>query len=142
VKIQLLFFVVIFSLASCGNSSSEVEEQPATADEETTAAKKSPVELEFKKGITQQRPARETVDNTAGRESQLTTMTMDGSSEAAFVASLEKFQEAAPTSEYRKLKSAIQYLEVYDLSARGNKAKLYKNLNGLTAEEIIALTQR
>ena len=83
------------------------------------------------KGITQVRAGEGKANNELheDRESQLIVMKMDGSSEAAFEESLKKLQETAPTDEYKSVKSAIQYLLVYDLNARGNKAKLYSKLD-------------
>ena len=98
--------------------------------------------IKKERGITQVRKRPEEVELHEDRESQLSVLTMDGSSEAAFEESLKQLQETAPTAEYRSVKSAIQYLLVYDLNTRGNKAKLYAKLDGKTPEEIIAMAKR
>lgn len=141
-KIQLLFFAVMLAMASRGlpaTDSAPVPDQPA---QETPQTEKTSQIVKPVRGITQVRGRREELEMHEDRDSQLNTFILDGSSEAAFEASLKQLQETAPTLEYRSVKSAIQYLLVYDLSARGNKEKLYKKLNGKTAEEIIALAKR
>ena len=126
-------------MVGCGNASSDLVESEAKSSEESTK-QDNPAEVTKKKPIINQVRAKdEVIKMHEDRDSQLTTFVFDGSSEAAFEASLKEFQESAPTSEYRLLKSTLQYLLVYDLNARGNKGKLYNNLNGKTAEEIIAL---
>ena len=139
VKIHLFFLTLMLSIAGCGNAASKDEDAAAGSSEETSKQDK-PAEVANKKPITNQvrgEEVEEVVEMHEDRDSQLTTFVFDGSSETAFEAGLKEFQEAAPTEEYRTLKSALQYLLVYDLSARGNKAKLYSNLNGKTAQQII-----
>ena len=43
---------------------------------------------------------------------------------------------------YKKIKNAMQYLLVYDLSVGNNEEKLYQKLNGRTPEQIIAKMKR
>lgn len=62
---------------------------------------------------------------------------MDGSSVEAFEASLEEVQPQMTEAEFITLNNALDYLLVYDLSARRDRAKLYANLDGLTGEQII-----
>jgi len=62
---------------------------------------------------------------------------VDGTSLEAFEASLADIKTKATAAEYQSLESAIQYLMVYDLSAKRDKTKLAANLNGQTGEEIV-----
>jgi len=62
---------------------------------------------------------------------------IDGSSLEAFEASLARIKESASEADYITLENAIQWLLVYDLSAGNDKAKLAKNLDGLTGDEVI-----
>lgn len=131
-------------MASCGNPTAENAVAAAEPAEETQEVQ-SPAPAEVEKtarGITQVRESHEVVDMHEDRESQVATFKMDGSTEAAFEESLKALQESAPTEEYRSVKSAIQYLLVYDLNTRGNKTKLYAKLDGKTPEEIIAMAKR
>ena len=99
--------------------------------------------VDTREGTAEQSPAQSPDENGASiKTRQVDTLIMDGSSVESFEASLKQFQELAPASEYDKLKGAIQYLQLYDLGSRGNKAKLYQKLDGLTANEITALIKR
>ena len=62
---------------------------------------------------------------------------VDGSSLEAFNNSLEKIKEQTRIPEYTTLTGAIDYLMVYDLSAKKDRARLAKNLDGLTGAEIV-----
>ncbi len=62
---------------------------------------------------------------------------VDGSSVEAFDNSLQIIKAKTTASEYSTLKGALSYLMIYDLSAKRNRAKLAKNLDGLTGEQIV-----
>jgi len=62
---------------------------------------------------------------------------LDGSSLEAFNKSLESIKGKTVGTEYTTLTSAINYLLVYDLGAKGSRATLAQRLNGLTGEQII-----
>ena len=62
---------------------------------------------------------------------------VDGSSLDAFNESLATIKAQAKEPNYISLEEAIKYLMVYDLGAQGDKAKLAKNLDGLTGDQII-----
>ena len=62
---------------------------------------------------------------------------VDGTSLETFEESLAEIKNKATAEEYQTLENAIQYLMVYDLSAKRDKAKLAANLNGQTGEEIV-----
>ncbi|MBT8052409.1 MAG: hypothetical protein KJN69_00780 [Gammaproteobacteria bacterium] len=62
---------------------------------------------------------------------------MDGTSLAAFEASMARVKRHTDESSYKTLENAIEYLLVYDLSARRDKTRLAANLNGLNGYEII-----
>lgn len=132
----------MFATASWGDPATDSESEPDQLTQEAPLPESPTGVVKPSRGITLVRGSKEEVEMHEDRDSQLTTFILDGSSEAAFEASLKQLQETAPTIEYRSVKSAIQYLLVYDLNARGNKEKLYKKLDGKTAEEIIALADR
>jgi hypothetical protein len=64
-------------------------------------------------------------------------MPLDGSSLEAFEQSLEKVKANTSEANYTTLRNAIDYLLMYDLSARRDKTKLAANLNGLTGNEVV-----
>ena len=62
---------------------------------------------------------------------------LDGSSVEAFDKSLARVKEYASPKDYTTLVNAIDYLMVYDLAAKRDKAKLVSHLDGLTGHEVI-----
>lgn len=64
-------------------------------------------------------------------------MPLDGTSLAAFDASLAKVERNTSPDNYKALTNAIDYLMIYDLSARGNREKLAANLNGQTGFQVV-----
>jgi hypothetical protein len=64
-------------------------------------------------------------------------MTLDGTSLAAFDASMEEIKRNTDEQSYKTLTNAIEYLLVYELSAQKNKEKLALVLNGLTGYEVL-----
>jgi len=78
-------------------------------------------------------------DTTRNAEStdNMSAISFDGSSEDSFNEGLDKFQAMASSKEYNELTNSLKYLLVYDFSTRGNKARLYKSLDGMTPAEII-----
>jgi hypothetical protein len=63
---------------------------------------------------------------------------LDGTSLQAFDQSLIRVKAYSEPEQYQSLLKAIDYLMVYDLSARGDRAKLAANLNGLTGYEVLS----
>jgi hypothetical protein len=63
---------------------------------------------------------------------------LDGSSLEAFDASLARVKSLSSPEDYKTLEAAIDYLLVYDLAARRDKAKLAARLNGLNGYEVVA----
>ena len=63
---------------------------------------------------------------------------VDGTSLETFDASLAKIKQETTAAEYTTLTNAIDFLLVYDLSAKRDRAKLAAVLNGETATQIIA----
>ncbi len=63
---------------------------------------------------------------------------LDGSSLAAFDASLARVKLHTPAESYLTLENAIDYLLVYDLGAKKNRETLAARLNGLTGYQVIA----
>ncbi|HLF30103.1 MAG TPA: hypothetical protein VI566_03640 [Xanthomonadales bacterium] len=64
-------------------------------------------------------------------------MPIDGSSLEAFDASLAEIKKNSTTTDYTTLENAIEYLLVYDLSAKRSRAKLAERLNGQTGQQVI-----
>jgi hypothetical protein len=62
---------------------------------------------------------------------------LDGTSLAAFDASMARVERHTSASNYKTLENAIEYLLVYDIAARGNKEKLVAKLNGLNGYQVI-----
>ena len=77
------------------------------------------------------------VDSTETGEATGLDIVMDGSSLEAFEESMEQVRATGTAIEYRALEGAIEYLLIYDLSARRNMEKLVERLNGRTGNEII-----
>ena len=65
---------------------------------------------------------------------------MDSSLEA-FETSLARVKAHTSPENYTTLQNAIEYLLVYDLSAKRDRARLASNLDGLTPKEVIAKVQ-
>jgi hypothetical protein len=63
---------------------------------------------------------------------------VDGSSLESFDQSLAAIKAKATADEYTTLTNAIDYLLVYNLSAKHDRAKLAQSLNGMTGEQIIS----
>lgn len=62
---------------------------------------------------------------------------VDGSSLETFDKSLALIQTKTTADEYTTLRNAIDYLLVYNLAAKRDRAKLARYLDGLTGREII-----
>jgi hypothetical protein len=62
---------------------------------------------------------------------------LDGSSVEAFEKGLAVVNEQATAFEAQQLNSALKYLQMYDLSLRGDKAKLYAKVSGKTPNQVI-----
>jgi hypothetical protein len=68
---------------------------------------------------------------------QIMERPLDGSSVAAFEAGLAQVQAAVSPADYHRLQTALQWLEFYDISSRGDRGRLYRALDGMTPREII-----
>lgn len=62
---------------------------------------------------------------------------LDGSSLEAFERSLRRVEAHTSPANYTTLANAIDYLLVYDLGAKRDKATLASRLDGLTAHQVI-----
>jgi hypothetical protein len=67
---------------------------------------------------------------------------LDGSSVEAFEEGLRQVASAVRPEDYNKVQAAISWMMFYDLSAAGDKAKLYASLDGATPWEVIARSGR
>jgi len=66
---------------------------------------------------------------------------LDGSSLEAFETSMARVEAHTSPENYTTLKNAIDYLLLYDLSARKDKEKLAHNLDGKTAYQVIDMVR-
>ena len=62
---------------------------------------------------------------------------LDGSSLEAFNKSLERVKAHTSPSSYTTLVNAVEYLVVYDLSAKRDRTKLAANLDGMTGRQVV-----
>jgi len=62
---------------------------------------------------------------------------LDGSSLEAFDKSLARVKAHTSPASYTTLINAIEYLMVYDLSAKRDRSKLAANLDGLTGRQVV-----
>ncbi len=122
-SISLLVIVGAF-LALANPVMAQQADTEATAAAATTAAEATDAASSQAKG--------EVADLDPGMQ-----IPVDGSSLEAFNESLAKIKEQAQEPNYISLEEAIKYLLVYDLSAGRDRAKLAKNLDGLTGDQII-----
>jgi len=112
-----LFLTVMF-LAACAST------QPVSSGTDT------PTEVKT------QAPEPEVIDDYEGDGMELT---LDGSSIEAFDASMARIKRHTDEASYKSLDSAIGYLLVYDLEARGNKEILIGKLDGKTGYEVMGM---
>jgi hypothetical protein len=66
---------------------------------------------------------------------------LDGSSLEAFETSMARVQAHTSPENYTTLENAIEYLLLYDLSARKDKARLAQHLDGKTPYQVIDMVQ-
>jgi len=66
---------------------------------------------------------------------------MDGTNLKTFEDDLAIVKDEISEMEYATLMNAIGYLRVYDLSARGDREKVYQNLDGKTPAQIMDMVQ-
>jgi hypothetical protein len=110
---------MLLALAACGNG----QKPPASSVEQPDAVvKPAPFNEEA---------AREILDTP-----------MDGSALETFTQDLQRVKDTASPEDYYLLKSALDALLFYDLSAAGDTARLYQSLDGMTPNEIIASAKR
>lgn len=112
--------LLVFGTAHASPADEAIENVESTAVEAATVEATSPAE------------------EAAERFSDGMRIPVDGSSLEAFEKSLERIEKKTRKAEFTTLNNAIDYLLVYDLAAKRNRAKLAANLDGLTGEEIVA----
>ena len=66
---------------------------------------------------------------------------LDGGSIKKFEKSLSEANEEMTDEEITTVQNALEYLLIYDLSARRDKKQLYKNLDGKTAADILSMVK-
>lgn len=67
---------------------------------------------------------------------------LDGSSLEAFDKSMARVKAHTKPASYTTLVNAIDYLVVYDLAAKRDKAKVVSHIDGLTGREVIQTVAR
>jgi len=116
---HILALAAVLSLVACGPSKSAVNGEHAT---ETATDATAEAEI------------------SDGYEGDGMKIPLDGSSVAAFEASMAKVKRNTTEQRYETLEKAVDYLLAYDLGAQGKKALLVERLNGLNGYEVIART--
>ena len=66
---------------------------------------------------------------------------LDGSSLEAFESSVARVKAYSSEKDYITFDNAIEYLMLYDLSVRKDKARLAKKLDGMTPYEVLEMVQ-
>ena len=135
-KQLLLITGAVLSLglsSACAKSASEMP-TPATGKPETS----SPAAVATQTTVP---AATAPAENSKTGFSEGMQITVDGSSLEAFNKSLEMIKGKTEGTEYTALTGAIDYLLVYDLTAKRDRAKLAQRLNGLTGEQIVEKVQ-
>ena len=84
----------------------------------------------------------ESTTETAQQDETLMNQPVDFSSLEAVEKTLQNIRDKEGDSAYNKLKNAMQYIKVYDLSVGNSNEKLYKKLDGRTPDQIIAKMNR
>ena len=117
-------FMVLFSLTACveDSSNTEVVEQTKTNTPESTVIKSN-----------------ESADDPG---ESLMNQPVNFSSPENVEKTLENIRQQEGDKAHAKLKNAMQYIMVYDLSIGNNEEKLYKKLDGRTPQQIIAQMRR
>jgi hypothetical protein len=117
-------FMALFSLTACveDSSNAEIVEQTKTDTPESTAIRSN--------------------EKTDDRGESLMNKPVDFSSPENVEKTLENIRQQEGDKAHGKLKNAMQYIMVYDLSIGNNEEKLYKKLDGRTPEQIIAEMRR
>lgn len=131
-KATLLITSIALSLglvAACKQSSSE----PAAAAAEKPAPT-APVAATPQTGIREEMLPAEQLQAAYSAGMRIP---VDGSSLESFERSLAAIEAETTAEEYSDLTNAFDYLLVYDLSAKHDRAKLAKSLDGLTGEQIV-----
>ena len=139
--IALLFIV---GLSACGgedetdNSTATVNTEPVATTTTESAADRDPLTGESrserlkKTGSEEAEYLPESDEPSPGLQ-----MTLDGSDAEDFQDSMKAIQKNLTAAEYNRLKTAIQYLSLYDFENRGNEA-LFASLDGLTPVQVEA----
>ena len=137
-----LSLCISFTQAACGESGAPTatpEATPATTPDAKPASTPS-TQTSAQDAAANDTAAAEQAapaEKAAPRFSAGMQIPVDGTSLESFEASLAEIKGQATPEEYETLEGAIQYLLVYDLSAKKDKTKLAANLNGKTGEEIV-----
>ena len=122
--VQILFLTATFLLASCATA------QPQSSD----ASKQESADAS---AATDQAAEAVIPDNFEGDGMEIP---LDGSSLAAFDASMALVKKHASEADYTTLENSIEYLLVYDLEVKRSKEKLVAKLDGLNGYEVVART--
>ena len=105
-------------LAACGSAWA----QEASSEESAASAEEAAAEAEAPEPVGLHRP-------------------MDGTNLETFERDLEIVKGEITEVEFGTLMNAIGYLRVYDLSANGDKEKVYQNLDGKTPVQIMNMVR-
>ena len=116
--VQLLTLAAALALAACATTQPKSTDASMQASDDASTA-----------------PEPEVVDTFDGNGMEIP---LDGSSLAAFDASMAMVKRHSEPDDYTSLENSIEYLLVYDLEVKRNKEKLAAKLDGLNGYEVIA----
>ncbi|MDX1626395.1 MAG: hypothetical protein R3323_07765 [Wenzhouxiangellaceae bacterium] len=142
--------VALVALAACSSEPEPTESAPA----ETASTAGSEQESPRRGGATVHRPQtnapttqtfaanRPLVPDVDGQrtdgEGQGLLVVLDGTSEEAFEASLAFVAQDTTPEQYDELERALNYLVIYDHAILNDRARMLRQVDGMTAEEVIA----
>jgi len=117
-----VFLFVLLTLSACAGVEPDQKQAAAPPDAESTGATEiNAEEMTGPRGL---------------------DIAMDGSSLEAFDKSMDRVKKTGSESDYKTLESAMDYLLLYDIGARGDRAKLASRLDGMTGQEILDKVNR
>ena len=127
--------MMLFLLSACAEDEQSVAENKSAAIE-------TPQEKKAKPPVRPAPKPAEPKPLEAFQSAAVMSEPVDFSSAEQVTATMEKIKQDAGDEAASRVKNAIDYMIVYDLSVGRDRDKLYKKLNGKTPNQIIAMTGR
>jgi len=127
--------MMLFLLSACA------EDEQSTA-ENKSAAVETPQEKKAKPPVRPAPKPAKPQPQEAFQSAAIMNEPVDFSSAEQVTATMDKIKQDAGDEAASRVKNAIDYMIVYDLSVGRDREKLYKKLNGKTPNQIMAMTGR